>query len=520
MSSTTHMALVLGDQLDLENPALQALRVFETPPSSAGLVIMLESLGEAQVVWNHKARIALFLSAMRHFHLTLQQAGYAVLYQTLAQSTHHGLAHDLSQYIQAHKISHLHLTCPGDYRILLEVQAICKQLAVTLIVYEDSHFLCAQPDFTRWAAKKNTLRMEFFYREMRKRYRVLLDEKGQPEGGQWNYDAENRQGFPKAGPGLIPEPQWFSPDMITQKVFDEVNARFANHPGDLTAFRWPVTRNQALEALAIFIKHRLPQFGLYQDAMWTDIPFAWHALLSSSLNLHLLHPLEVIQQVEQAWKKGDVSLASAEGFIRQILGWREFIRGVYWLDMPKMAKANYYNHQRALPVWFWTAKTKMVCMQQTIGQTLRYGYAHHIQRLMVTGNFALLAELLPQQVASWYLAVYVDAVEWVELPNVAGMALFANGGRFTSKPYIASGAYIKRMSNYCQGCSYNPTQRSGKTACPITVLYWYFLHRHELAMAANPRTALMAKNLSRIPADERFSIMETAQGLLENLDHL
>jgi deoxyribodipyrimidine photolyase-related protein len=283
-------------------------------------------------------------------------------------------------------------------------------------------------------------------------------------------------------------------------------------------------------ALARFIDARFVNFGRYQDAMWTATPFGWHALIASSLNLKLLDPREVVAAAERAWSErapaaregeaGVSALAAVEGFVRQVLGWREFVRGVYWLDMPGMADANHYGHDRALPAWWWTGDTRMACLRDAIGQTMREGYAHHIQRLMLTGNFALLAGLAPREVAAWYLAVYVDAVEWVELPNVAGMALYANGGRFTTKPYVASGAYVKRMSNYCGGCAYSPEVRTGPRACPMTTLYWRFLDTHEAELAGNPRTALMAKNLARLSAEERAAIRDWGDGLLADIDRI
>jgi deoxyribodipyrimidine photolyase-related protein len=336
----------------------------------------------------------------------------------------------------------------------------------------------------------------------------------QPAGGAWNFDADNRQPFPKGGPGLelaAAPPARFAPDALTREVIAEVRARFASHPGSLDHFIWPVTRAQALEALRTFVDTRLASFGPYQDAQWAGEPFGWHSLLSVALNLHLLDPREVIAAAEQAWRDGHVPLASAEGFIRQILGWREFIRGMYWLDMPGLATANHLQATQPLPAWFWSGDTDMACLRDAIGQTLQHGYAHHIQRLMVTGLYTLLAGIHPQQVADWYLAVYVDAIEWVELPNVAGMALYANGGRFTSKPYAASGAYIQRMSNHCQGCRYKPTERTGPRACPITTLYWAFLDRHETELAGNPRTALMVKHLSRMAPAEREAVREAAR---------
>ena len=307
-------------------------------------------------------------------------------------------------------------------------------------------------------------------------------------------------------------------------MFADVEYYFPEHPGSLAHFCWPVTRPQALTFLDNFIEKRLAGFGQYQDAMWQTnakpAPFLWHSLLASSLNLKLLNPREVIAAAELAYQNGQVSLASVEGFIRQILGWREFIRGMYWLDMPNMATANYYGHERKLPAWYWTGNTQMNCLRQTIQQTLDYGYAHHIQRLMITGMFGVLAELNPREVAAWYLAVYVDAVEWVELPNVAGMALYANGGRFTSKPYVASGAYIKRMSNYCSGCQYKPEVKTGAEACPYTTLYWHFLIKHYDAFAHNPRTALMVKHVERFSDEEKEAINAMANIRLENLANL
>ncbi len=336
---------------------------------------------------------------------------------------------------------------------------------------KDEHFYCLRKEFVEWAANKKEFRLEYFYRLMRKTHQILIGSNGEPVGGQWNFDQDNRKPYPKKGPGIIDAPMYFETDEITQEVLDFVSKTYPDYPGSLESFHWPVSREQALKALDYFVEYRLRNFGVYQDAMWTDTPFGWHSILSSSLNLKLLNPREVVDAVLVAWKKYSLDLSTVERFIRQILGWREFVRGMYFLDMPQMAEDNYYKHDRPLPRWYWTGHTNMSCMQDAIGQTLKYGYAHHIQRLMVTGNFALLAEILPQAVCEWYLAIYVDAIEWVELPNTAGMALFANGGRFTSKPYIASGAYIKRMSNYCNSCKYKPDVRYGKEVCPITTLY-------------------------------------------------
>lgn len=511
-----HLVLVLGDQLSMQNPALEGF------DKQQDCVLMVEACAEASKVWSHKARIALFLSAMRHFADTLLTQGFPLKYLGLGMHTHERLVdawHAMIAELSPQKI----IVCePGDYAILKTLEQIAQEANVMLAVRDDTHFMCSRAQFRAWAGKSKTLRMELFYRWMRKQHQVLMID-GQPEGGHWNYDQDNRKSFGKYGPEVLPDAPRFEPDAITLQVFADVERHFPQHPGGLQHFCWPVNRAQALVLLDDFVQHKLAQFGPYQDAMWqsSDLytsPFLWHSLLASSLNLKLISPNEVIAACVRAYRQQGLALASVEGFVRQIIGWREFIRGVYWLDMPKLAEANYFSHQRDLPSWYWTGNTHMNCLRQTIQQTLAYGYAHHIQRLMVTGLFALLAEVNPQQVEAWYLAVYVDAVEWVELPNTLGMALYANGGRFTSKPYVASGAYIKRMSNYCQSCKYKPEIRTGVEACPFTTLYWAFLLRHYTLFAQNPRTSLMVKHVDRMTEQERQSIHQHAEQLLANID--
>lgn len=509
-----HLILVLGDQLSFTSPALD-----EFDPAQDGL-LMIEAPGEAKVVWSHKARITLFLAAMRHFANGVAARGWPLDYVQIDDPADPDFGERLRQALRRHRPQALRLAEPGEWRMLERIQTIAKEESVVLHLLDDTHFLCSRSEFADWARGKKELRLEFFYRLMRKKLGVMMDG-AEPAGGQWNFDAENRSAYPKrTGPGAIPAPASFAPDAVTREVIALVEKLFPDHPGSLDRFAWPVTREQGLETLARFIDQRLSKFGDYQDAMWTDTPLGWHSLLSTALNLHLLDPREVIAAAEQAWRKGRVSIESAEGFIRQVLGWREFIRGVYWTDMPAMAKANHYGHERDLPKWFWHGDTRMACVRDTLKQTLELGYAHHIQRLMVTGNFALLAGLLPQQVCDWYLAIYVDAIEWVELPNTAGMALHACGPRFTSKPYVASGAYINRQSNYCGGCRYEPTRRTGENACPFTTLYWHFIARHETTLSANPRTALMAKNLQKLDAAERKAIQARAEHMLATLDDL
>ena len=504
-----NLVLILGDQLWLGNPALAGF------DAAQDQILMIESVGEGKAVWSHKARIALFLSAMRHFAAELRGLGMTVNYLSLGDlPATPSLAGRVAEML-AKLASQRLLACePSDYGLLATLQGMGVQL------FEDTHFMVTKREFNTWADKyTSSLRMEFFYRTQRQKHRVLMEADGKnPLGGQWNFDADNRSAYPKAGPGEISAHAGFAPDAVTQAVFADVQTYFPDHPGQLDSFAWAVTRAQALVALDAFIRTRLPHFGQYQDAMWTRTPFGWHSLLAAALNLRLLDPREVIAAAEAAHAAGAVDLASAEGFIRQILGWREFVRGVYWRGMPQLKTANHFGHTRPLPAWYWTGDTHMACMRDAIGQTLEHGYAHHIQRLMVTGQFALLAEVSPQAVSDWYLAVYVDALEWVELPNVMGMALYADGGTFTSKPYIASGQYIKRQSNYCQGCRYKPDVRTGPTACPVSALYWRHLDAHHDVLLRNPRTALMAKSVERLSDEERLAIREYSTGLLDRLD--
>ena len=509
-----HLVLVLGDQLGWDSPALDGF-----DPAQDRL-LMIEADSEAGEVWNHQARIAIFLSGMRHFANEAHRRHWPCSYMKLDDPSLPGdFAERLAHALNTHRPRALVVMETGAWRMERLIEDAAAQAQLLLRWVSDTHFLCSRAEFAKWAGDKKELRMEFFYREMRKRHGVLMEGQ-EPIGGQWNFDAENRKGFGAKGPGTVPPPARFAPDRVTQDVITLVRERFAGHPGTLDHFAWPVTREDALVALQHFIDQRLENFGAWQDAMWTTLPFGWHALVGSSLNLHLLSPREVIEAAEQAYHARGLPLASVEGFIRQVLGWREFIRGVYWLDMPHLAEANHYGHTRNLPQWYWTGETHMACMQATIGQSLQHGYAHHIQRLMVTGQFAVLAGLSPQQVSAWYRAMYVDAVEWVETPNTLGMALHANGGRFTSKPYVASGQYISRMSNYCKGCRYQPEQRTGPSACPMTTLYWDFLIRHEQDFAGNPRTALMVKHVGKMSADDKAQIGQQADATRVGLDQV
>ncbi len=498
------LIVVLGDQLNADSAALARC------DRQRDVVWMAEAAEESTHVWSHKARIAVFLAAMRHFGQRLRQNGYRVDYRQLDAADNRGsLSAELEAAVRRWRPQQLVMVEPGEWRVGQALRETAKRLAVELQILPDAHFLCAHDEFAEHAAGRKQLRMEYFYREMRRRHGVLLAE-DRPEGGKWNYDVENRGSFDRHGPRDLPRPPAFPPDRLTTDVLRLVERRFSGHPGSLAKFDWPVTPEAAEMALDDFIEHRLSCFGQYQDAMWTEEPFLYHSLLSSAMNLKLLDPRAVVHRAEHAYRSGHIPLAAAEGFIRQVLGWREYVRGVYWRFMPEYLQRNALQAEADLPRFYWTAQTEANCLRHVVGQTLEYGYAHHIQRLMVTGLYALLLGVRPRAVHEWYLAVYVDAVEWVELPNTLGMSQFADGGVMASKPYCASGRYIGRMSNYCAGCRFDPAASEGERACPFTVLYWDFLMRHRKRLAGNRRMTMQLRNLQRKDRSERATIRRAA----------
>lgn len=499
------LVVVLGDQLDHD---AAVWRDFD-PVCDA--VWMAEVAEESEHVWTSKPRIAIFLAAMRHFRDAMKAAGRRVIYTELEEAENGGtLAAELERALAIWRPERVVMTEAGEWRVAHGLAQGLERAGVKSEIRDDTHFFCTRKDFRDHAWGRKQLRMEFFYRDVRRQHGVLLDEAGKPEGGQWNFDHDNRGAFGKGGPGVLRAPVAFVPDEVTREVLAMVERRFAGHPGKLASFDWPVTRAEAQVVLADFIEHRLGRFGEYQDAMWTREPWLYHSRLSVALNLKLLNPREVVAAAERAWRQGQVPLASAEGFIRQILGWREYVRGVYWMKMPEYAEMNELGAKEALPDFYWTGETEMVCLRDAIGQTLEHGYAHHIQRLMVTGLYALMLGVEPKRVHEWYLAVYVDAVEWVELPNTLGMSQYGDGGIMASKPYVATGKYIQRMSNYCAGCRFDPAKATGETACPFTTLYWDFLIRHEDKLKGNQRMALQVRNLVRLSAEEREAITRQA----------
>ncbi len=497
---TRHLVIVLGDQLDLQASA------FDGFDPAQDRVWMAEAAQESTHVPSSKPRIALFLSAMRHFAQALRDAGRPLDYSRLDDADNSGtLAGELRRAIAQTKPQGLVMTAPGDWRVLQALRAVAAECGLALEVRDDRHFFSTVREFADHAKGRKQLRLEYWYRALRQKHGILMDGDA-PAGGQWNFDADNREAFGKAGPAGLRPPLRFAPDTSTREVLALVQARFAKHPGSLESFGWPVTRAQALQALDDFITHRLPLFGRYEDALWAGEPWLYHSQLSAALNLKLLHPRETVQAAEDAWRRGHAPIEAVEGFIRQILGWREYVRGIYWTQMPSYLERNALDAREPLPEFFWTGDTDMACLRDAITQTLTHGYAHHIQRLMVTGLYLLLLGVRPQEAHQWYLSVYVDAVEWVELPNTLGMSQYGDGGLMASKPYIASGKYIQRMGNFCKGCRYDPAEATGPTACPYTTLYWDFLMRHEALLAGNPRMGMQVRNLARLTPERREAI--------------
>ena len=499
------LVLVLGDQL---TPLVAALKAAD---KTRDVVVMAEVMGEGTSVPHHPQKIALILSAMRHFATELRSDGWTVAYSTLDDPANsQTLSGEILRRAAEHGATDLIATHPGEWRVLADLEA----LPLTSRILPDDRFLCSHAEFAAWATDRKALRMEYFYREMRRKTGLMMDG-DKPAGGQWNFDHDNRK--PAKADLLRPRPPRFAPDAVTEQVLDLVASRF-RHFGTLRPFNWAVDRAGALHALTHFVTHALPRFGDEQDAMLADDPTLSHALISPYIHLGLLDPMEVCLAVQAEWEAGRVPINAAEGFIRQIIGWREFIRGIWALAGPDYMTRNALGHDRALPQMYWGKPTKMACMSHAIGQTRDMAYAHHIQRLMVTGNFALLAGVDPAEVHAWYLSVYIDAYEWVEAPNTIGMSQFADGGMVGSKPYVSSGAYIDRMSDYCKGCAYKVADKTGPNACPFNLLYWHFLIRHRDRFASNPRMAQMYRTFDKMDATRRETVLAEADAFLAKLD--
>lgn len=503
------LRFLLGDQLTRGIASLKDI------DPKTDVVLMAEVMEEASYVPHHKQKLVFLFAAMRAFAKELRGEGITVDYIALDDAENTGsLGGELKRAVSRHKPSRVTLTEPGEWRVREMFDDWREELDCDVVIREDDRFVCSHADFERWAHGRKALRMEFFYREMRRATGLLMDG-DKPEGGQWNFDVENRKKLPKGQ--KIPKRMRFAPDARTREVMALVEKRFPKNFGTLDEFGWAVTRKDALKALKEFITCALENFGDYQDAMKSGGPFLFHGLVSPYINAGLLTPLEVCEAAENAYRAGKAPLNAVEGFIRQIIGWREYVRGIYWLKMPDYRETNHLGATRKLPDLYWTAETDMNCLANCVGDTRDHAYAHHIQRLMVLGNFALLAGISPREVQDWYLLVYADAYEWVELPNVHGMVLFADGGLLGSKPYAASGAYIDRMSDYCSDCAYDVKEKAGEKACPFNYLYWDFLIRNEKKLSGNNRLAMPYRNLARFEKARVEEIRKDAERFLDQL---
>lgn len=501
----TRLVLVLGDQL---SDHLSALRAADP---ARDVVVMAEVAAEAGNVPHHPKKIAFLFAAMRKFATRLRQAGWQVEYTKLDDPDNSGSINgELLRHAAAIQAKGVIATQPGEWRLITSL----NEMPIPVHIISDDRFIASADAFEAWAKDKKQLRMEYFYREMRRKTGLLM-EGDKPAGGQWNYDHDNRK--PAPDDVTFAGPLRFEPDDVVQEVLDLVAARFSNNFGALRPFWFATDSDQAHEQLEHWIAGGLSGFGDYQDAMLADKPFMYHSLISLYINAGLLDPLAVCRQVEEAWKAGRAPLNAVEGFIRQIIGWREYMRGIWYREGPDYTRRNALEHSGDLPAMYWGAPTDMRCIAQTVAQTRDHAYAHHIQRLMVTGNFALLAGIDPWQVHEWYLAVYADAYEWVEAPNVIGMSLFADGSIIASKPYVSSGNYIDRMSDYCGGCAYRVKDKTGPRACPFNLLYWHFLIRHRARFSSNPRMGQMYATWDRMAEDRRETVLREAADFLTRL---
>ncbi|MBT8471435.1 MAG: cryptochrome/photolyase family protein [Marinicaulis sp.] len=504
-----NLIFILGDQLSHNIASLK------NADRDCDRVLMVEVMDEATYVGHHKKKIAFLFSAMRHFAEELKSDGWNVGYIKLNDPGNTAsFTGELKRACERHCPERIIAVEAGEYRVKAAMENWQEETGVRVKILEDDRFLCSQKEFQSWADGRKSLRMEYFYREMRKKTGFLMDGE-EPAGGKWNFDAENRK--PAKAELSLPRPRRMRVDDITRDVLDLVRDNFAENFGDLEPFWFAVTREKAEAALDAFIREGLPSFGDFQDAMLEGEKFLYHSVLSLYINAGLLDPHDVCRRVERAYLDGDAPINAAEGFVRQIIGWREYVRGIYWLNAPNYVDQNYFGAERPLPEFYWTGETRMNCVRASVAQTKEEAYAHHIQRLMVTGNFAMLAGVDPQAVHEWYLGVYADAFEWVEAPNTFGMSQFADGGLLASKPYAASGNYINKMSNYCEGCEYDVKKKTGEGACPFNPLYWDFLVRNRNKLKNNRRLSRAYSTWDRMDSKRQKEYRDSANRILDRL---
>lgn len=508
----TRLRLLLGDQLNPNHS-------WFADPEPDVLYAMMEVRQETDYVLHHAQKVLAIFAAMRAFADELQASGHRVRYFRIDDADNlQSIPANLDGVIAACRAASFEYQAPDEWRLDAQLDEYARQLKIPARMVDTEHFLTRRDEAREFFESRQRWTMEPFYRHMRSVHRVLMDTDSRPTGGRWNFDAENRKAW-RGSPEVPPDsrPHHDHRALWTNIVAAEVGT-FGNPQAD--DFRWPVNRDEALRQLDAFMDQALPYFGDFQDAMSGRSLSLFHSLLSFALNVKMLSPAEVIAHVEAAFREGRAPLAAAEGYIRQILGWREYVRGVYWARMPAYAEVNHFSHRRDLPAWFWTGETHMNCLHHAITQSLEQAHAHHIQRLMLTGNFALLAGLDPEQVHRWYLGIYIDAFEWVELPNTLGMSQFADGGLLATKPYVSSAAYIHRMSDYCANCHYRRDERTGERACPFNALYWDFLARHRKHLGSNPRLSVAYRQIDRMQAAPLAALRGHAKALLDNLDAL
>ena len=528
------LRFILGDQLNASHPWFKEI-------DNHCIYVIAELHQETDYVTHHIQKIQAFFAAMQEFSLALRAAGHQVYYLTLDDTKNYSnLPELLSDLLKGHllkgmspkeQIEHFEYQQPDEYRLSEQLASFCQALKeqnITFDCVDSYHFYLPHAELTEHFKTDTSQRMEFFYRDMRKRFNVLIDEKNKPDGGKWNFDQQNRNKLKPKDISSIPEPLIFANDVKA------INARLKRHniktigQGEDTLL-WPINRKQSGELLEYFCRYLLPQFGTFQDAMtckaddiitkkqWS----LYHSRLSFSLNSKILSPKKVVDTALKYYQiDSSISLSQVEGFIRQIIGWREYIRGMYWANMPQYQQKNALAANNKLPTWFWDGKTKMNCLHHAISQSLEFGYAHHIQRLMITGNFCLIAGIEPEQVDDWYLGIYVDAIQWVELPNTRGMSQFADGGLIASKAYAASGNYVNKMSDYCGSCHYNVKEKNTENACPLNSLYWHFMEKHSAQFESNPRQAMVYRNWRKQPEAVQQATLAKAKSYLSDLDNL
>ena len=515
------LRLILGDQLNADHSW------FKTKDPGV-LYVIAELHQEQHYVKHHIQKTCAFFKSMENFAQALQKAGHHVLHLTLDDTADHSTLSDLLIALsRQYESTEIHYQRPDEYRLKQQLDELTHTIKadhkLELKRFDSEHFILPAEDIPQYFKKDKHVRMENFYRAMRKRFNILMED-GQPLGGQWNFDADNRNSFKKDDLAAIPKPLVFANDVTA--IIERLKRHNIPVMGKAeTALLWPCSRAQSKQILHFFCTTCLPNFGHFQDAMTQQSNHAWslyHSRLSFSLNAKMLHPLDVINAAITAFEQSEdtITLSQVEGFIRQILGWREYVRGMYWINMPDISKLNALQANRPIPKWFWDGKTHMNCLNKAVTQSLDYAYAHHIQRLMITGNFALLTGLDPDQVDAWYLGIYIDAIEWVELPNTRGMALSADGGLIATKPYAASGNYINKMSDHCKNCHYSVKAKTGAKACPFNSLYWHFLDTHKETFKKNPRMVFPYKTWQRIDETQQSEILQHAKKLLDNLDSL